>query len=110
MAWPRCPHCGERNLTDGQRADEVTPAESTVFRSWPCRRCGKILWTAETVFCDDAPTVHLGRKFVADFESSASPSRLAPGSGDSETGAGTSGPRNAPEALPGEMRGIRRTA
>jgi len=68
MAWPRCPHCGERDLTEGQRADEVTQAESTVFRSWPCRRCGKILWTAETVFCDDAPTVCLRKKFEADFE------------------------------------------
>ena len=73
MAWPRCPHCGERDLTDGKRADEITPAESTVFRSWPCRRCGKILWTAETVFCDNAPSVYLRHKFGADFESPATP-------------------------------------
>lgn len=110
MAWPRCPHCGERDLTGGQRAEEVTPAESTVFRSWPCRRCGKILWTAETVFCDDAPTVHLGRKFGTDFEEPASPPREAPASGAQDVGAGTSGPRIAPDRLPVEMRGIRRTA
>lgn len=110
MAWPRCPHCGERDLTDGQRAEEVTPAESTVFRSWPCRRCGKILWTAETVFCDDAPTVHLGRKFGADFEEIAPSSLAVPASGATETVGHTSGPRIAPDALPVEMRGIRRTA
>lgn len=110
MAWPRCHHCGERDLTDGQRADEVTPAESTVLRSWPCRRCGKILWTAETVFCDDAPTVHLGRKFGADFEETAPPSREATDGGVSEEGVRTSGPRIASSPLPVEMRGIRRTA
>lgn len=65
------------DLTDGQRAEEVTPAESTVFRSWPCRRCGKILWTAETVFCDDAPTIHLGRRFGADDEEHPRCSTLA---------------------------------
>ena len=30
MAWPSCPHCGTRDLVDGKRAEEVTPAESIV--------------------------------------------------------------------------------
>lgn len=110
MAWPLHLKCGTWRLSLGRRAVEITPAEVRVYRSYLCLGCGKILWTAETVFCDDAPTVHLGRKFGADFESSASPSRLAPGGGDSEEGAGTSGPRNAPDRLPVEMRGIRRSA
>lgn len=110
MAWPLHLKCGTWRLSLGRRAVEITPAEVRVYRSYLCLGCMKVLWTVETVFCEDAPTIHLGRKFGADFESSASPSRLAPGSGDPEEGAGTSGPRNAPEAIPGEMRGIRRTA
>ncbi|MFA6031160.1 MAG: hypothetical protein WC969_14990 [Elusimicrobiota bacterium] len=71
MAWPLCPHCGERDLTDGKRAEQVTPAETFVYRSWPCRRCEKILWTIEIVFCDDAPTIYLERKFGDDFAAPA---------------------------------------
>jgi len=71
MAWPRCPHCGTRDLYDGKRAEEVTPAESIVYRSWPCHGCGKVLWTAETVFCDDAPSLYLRHKFESDFEAPA---------------------------------------
>lgn len=71
MAWPRCPHCGTRDLVGGKRAEEVTPAEVIVYRSWPCHGCGKVLWTAEAVFCDDAPTIHLERKFADNSEAPA---------------------------------------
>jgi predicted RNA-binding Zn-ribbon protein involved in translation (DUF1610 family) len=111
MAWPRCPHCGERDILLGRRANGSAPDGSpAVFRSYPCPGCGKIIWTEEKAFCRDAPTIHLGRRFGADDEQIAQPSRQTPASGDPGQGGGTSGPRNAPEALPVEMRGIRRTA
>lgn len=110
MAWPLHLKCGTWRLSLGRRAVEITPAEVRVYRSYLCLGCMKVLWTVETVFCEDAPTVHLGRKFGTDFEEPASPPREAPASGDPEEGGGTSEPRNAPESLPGEMRGIRRGA
>ncbi len=107
MAWPRRPHCGERDLTEGQRADEVTPAETIVYRSWPCRRCGKVLGTAETVFCDDAPTVWLRKKFGDDFESKAQRCGVETAGGDPPGGAGAPVPRKAPGAVSVEIRAIR---
>ncbi len=110
MAWPLHLKCGTWRLSLGRRAVEITPAEVRVYRSYLCLGCMKVLWTVETVFCEDAPTIHLGRKFGTDDEQIAPSSRTAPASGDFVEGAGTSGPRNAPDPLPVEMRGIRRTA
>ncbi len=111
MGLPFCPNCDERDILLGRRANGSTPDGSpAVFRSYPCPCCGKIIWTEEKAFCRDAPTIHLGRRFGTDDEQIAPPSRTAPASGDSGRGAGTSGPRNAPEALPVEMRGVRGAA
>lgn len=121
MAWPLHLKCGTWSLGLGRRAVEITPAEVRVYRSYLCLGCMKILWTVETVFCEDAPTIHLGRKFATDvkevlrklaerFGHIPSPSREATDGGVSEEGVRTSGPRIASSPLPVEMRGIRRTA
>lgn len=121
MAWPLHLKCGTWRLSLGRRAVEITPAEVRVYRSYLCLGCMKVLWTVETVFCEDAPTIHLGRKFATDikevlqklaarFVYPARPPREAPASGAQEVGAGTSGPRIAPDPIRGEMRGIRGAA
>jgi hypothetical protein len=80
MAWPRCPRCGERGLDVVNRANEVMPATSLVFRSYRCA-CGWSAWTAEAVFCEDPPTLWLVRKFAQDTKS-ASPVSHTPVTSD----------------------------
>jgi len=63
MAWPKCPHCGAMGLHRSDTAHNVMPGECQTFRSYECPECKKILWTEEHVFCDDAPTTRLRRKF-----------------------------------------------
>lgn len=62
MAWPVCPHCRTTEVPRMETAPNVMPAESQVFRSYLCS-CGKIWWTEESIFCADAPTWRLRRKF-----------------------------------------------
>lgn len=65
MAWPACPHCGTRRIPEVVTVPDVNalPRETQVFRSYECPGCGKILWSEEKVFCFDAPTKWLKRKF-----------------------------------------------
>ncbi len=61
MAWPSCGRCGRPvDVTD--KADDVRPAESEVFRSYRCE-CGWAALTVERVYCVDPETVWLRRKF-----------------------------------------------
>jgi hypothetical protein len=62
MAWPRCPRCQVPDVKWRRRANESTPAESFVFRSYRCP-CGWSAWTVETVFAVDTPTDFLERRF-----------------------------------------------
>ena len=118
--FARHPRCGERNCPRLDRADEVSPGETVQFRGYHCPKCSEaegrpwFFWTAERIYRDGATSPYLRRMkaedFEPDFTGDAPPACEAPSGGDSQGGGCTSGPREAPEALPGEMRGIRRTA
>lgn len=61
MAWPSCGGCG-RPIDVTDKADDVRPAESEVFRSYQCK-CGWAALTVERVYRVDPETVWLRRKF-----------------------------------------------
>lgn len=61
MAWPRCPSCGQP-IALYDRAVEVRPAESEVFRSYRCA-CGWAALTVERVYCVDPKTLRLRGKY-----------------------------------------------
>ncbi len=72
--FPRHPRCGQRGVPLVDRAIEITPGETIVFRGYDCPKCSKVagrrwsFWTAERIFCDDAPTPYLRGKMGEDFE------------------------------------------
>lgn len=72
--FPRHPRCGERGIPRVDRAVEITPGETVVFRGFECRKCSAeagrrwSFWTAERIFLDDAPTPYLRAKMGEDFE------------------------------------------
>jgi len=61
MAWPRCPNC-LRPVDVYERAHEVRPAETEVFRSYGCP-CGWRALSVERIYCTDPDTLRLGRKY-----------------------------------------------
>lgn len=61
MAWPRCPECGGvPEFVD--KADDVRPAETEVFRSYRCD-CGWAALSVERIYCVNPETVWLRRKY-----------------------------------------------
>lgn len=71
MAWPACGGCGlPVDVTD--KADDVRPAESEVFRSYRCK-CGWAALTVERVYCVDPETVWLRRKYGRRAEDDGQP-------------------------------------
>ncbi len=70
MAWPSCGRCG-RPVAGYDRAVDIRPAESEVFRSYRCG-CGWAALTVERVYCVDPETLVLRRKFAQPAERTAS--------------------------------------
>lgn len=62
MAWPSCPAC-HQPVAVYDRAVDIRPAESEVFRSYRCT-CGWAALTVEKVYCLDPETLRLRRKFA----------------------------------------------
>lgn len=77
--FPRHPRCGERGIPLVDRAAEITAGETVAFRGYVCRKCSEetgrrwAFWTAERIFCDDAPTPYLRSKMAEDFEETEAP-------------------------------------
>lgn len=70
MGFPRCPNpsCRLRGVRERRTAEEITPAEARRYRSYRCR-CGRIFWTVENVFCEDAETDSLAARYAVDTDS-----------------------------------------
>lgn len=70
MAWPMCPDCGEP-VAVYDRAVDIRPAESEVFRSYRCV-CGWEALTVERVYCVAPETIVLRRKYAQPAEQNPS--------------------------------------